>query len=204
MKRLFWCFLILSFVGSFLAADEYVIGKVSYYDYEYGNPETINFKYDDKEKIFYLQTADWLTTGWVELSSAQLVSLRSTLKKALDWTKIAEDNGSEIKKEIPDSTITSNVTWTSGDNWYKNNSWDKLSIHSHFIAAGEKGETLSTLLMIAGKVTSSSNKYEKYEFPTLVLLKPNIENFLEVISEENIQSVINKHNESKKAEDLFQ
>jgi len=204
MKRLFACFLLLLFVGSSLAADEYVIGKISYYDYEYWNTETINFKYDDSNKIFYLQTADWLTTGWVELSSAQVETLRATLQKALDWAKIAEENGSEIKKEIPNSTITTNVTWKSGDDWYKNKSWDKLSIHSHFIAAGEKGDTLSTLLMIASKVTSATNQFEKYEFPEIVLLKSNMEEFLQVISEENIKAAIDKHNDAKKAEDLFQ
>lgn len=203
MKRLFGCFLILLFAAGFMAADEYVIGTVSYYDYEYGNVKSFNIKYEDDDKQFYIQTADWYTTAWIELSSAQLTALRDSLTKAMDWAKIAEENGSEVKKEIPNSTISSNVTWKSGDSWYKNDSWNKLGIHMHFVAAGEKGDTVSTLLLIASKVQASSNKYEKYEFPTMVLLKPNIEGFLEVISEDNIKKVIDKHNESKKAEDLF-
>lgn len=200
MKKLVILIGLFIFAAGLLAADEYVIGQISYYEPDYGNPESINFKYEDTDKIFYLQTSDWYTTGWVEISNDQLISLRKTLQKCLDWAKIAEESGTEVKKELPDSTIISSVTWKSGDEWHKNATWDKINIHTHFIAIENEHPMV---LILANKIQSNDNKYLKYEFPTMIMPMDNIRDFIQVISEDNIQDVIAKHENSKKAEDLF-
>ncbi len=204
MSKFLRCLLLIFFLGSYLCADEYVIDKISYYDFDTRIIKEMNFKYDDKRNIYYLQTSDFLTTAWIEITPDQLVCLRNTVKKSVDWANIAKENSTTVEKELPDSTITTDVIWSSGGEVYKNASWNKLDIHIHFVSVFENPNTVTSILLYAGKVSASNNKYENYEFPGVVMIDEQITDFSEIISENNINNAKDKHKEEKKVQDLFQ
>ena len=75
-------------------------------------------KYDTEKNIYYFFSSGVFNKGWVKLTESQLQSFKNTLNKYLDWEKTAVEKGVEIKKEFPESELSTKVTWTFGDDWY--------------------------------------------------------------------------------------
>ena len=198
-------FLLLFFIFiSYLSAEELFVGSVSYLDIDSTTEESFNVKYDTEEDLYYLQTSDWITVGWVILTPEQFKTLQATVDKALDWCTIAKDNQSSIKKEIPNSNINCSVLWQYGDDPYINNPYDKLSITFQFFSIeNDVNQILSSLVLTAPKITASSNEFVDYKFPHMLIPEDFLQEFATIITDSNISSVVEKYNKAKAAEDLF-
>ncbi|MBO4717114.1 MAG: hypothetical protein J5599_04390, partial [Spirochaetales bacterium] len=125
-------------------------------------------------------------------------SIRETVDKALEWEKIAIENKAKVSKEIPDSSLKMQIAEKSGSSFYIGSY--KVPVTFSFVSTEDAG--LTTLMIIGGTTTASSNKYIDLEFQSQVIT--DISSFAEAISEKAISSAIAKHNDDLNvADDLF-
>ena len=204
IMRLALSLLVLIGLVSTLPAEELYVGKIHFLDVDTTLDDYFNIKYETEYNQMYIQKGNWSGTSWIILNNDQIETLRSTVSKALDWCKIAYDNNSEIKKELPNSNLESSVVWEFGDETHRNSDYNKLQLQFFFVSAKtEYDEIFPSVLIFSSKVKSSKNQYVTYNFPRAVLLEEDLKTFKEVISQDSINSVVEKHKESRKAEDLF-
>ena len=120
--------------------------------------------YSNDSDIFYFKRSD----DWIDLTHDDMSKLCRTLKKFLDWEKIAVEKEFEVNKEIPDSTITTNVSFKQSDKQYyaKN-----LTLKFNFISKNTKKHQLC---ISADKIEGGEYGYEivgyyfdKYEIQQL-------------------------------------
>lgn len=201
MKKVFASFLVLLAVVTGVYSDEYVISKIECIDADYFTNREVTLKYDDEENMFYLCRYEYNKAYWFDLTVSQLNSLRATVKKAQEWSKQAKENKSTIRKEIPNSQLSCPVTMKWGNDWYTGTR--STSFQFMFVSSFE-GETGITSILWSGSSPSSrQNSYIDLEFDSVILLNTEIDDFAEAISEKTVNTAINKHNQEKKAADLF-
>ncbi len=201
MKKLPVIMLFLALIGS-TYSDELLLFTADAYTYNdvFKNLSEAQFafKYDDKDNVFYLVTADFLSTGWIVLTKDNLEMLRKTLAKYADWERTAVENKVQIEKEIPDSTIRTKVVWKYGDDWYSANN---LLITFVFLS---QTDTRHQLVINTNKVKSRSNEFIDYKLDTLYFEKDNVLELIKRISIEEIDRAIQQYSKKKEAENLFQ
>ncbi len=200
MKR-FLSILLIAFAVSFCFADEYTLGEISVSGSIYGMGETVRFKYDDTENTYYLQVSSLMYIGWIYISETQLETLRTTVDKAIEWGKIAEEKKIEVSKEIPGSKLTSKVVWrfsTDRNNFYSANGLDvKWTFQSL-----ESGSWYLTFQ--SSEVSSRQNQFMTYSVDPISISRFKTADFKEIISEEGIKKAKAEHEKKKKeAEELF-
>lgn len=208
MKRLIHnialCLLSMFIFVTALPADELLIGSVPYLDIESETEDNFNIKYDTEANLYYIQTYDWLNTAWVILSPEQFESLRKTIDKTLDWCQIAFDNNTAIQKELPNSNIQSDVIWEFGDDIYFNSPYEKVSLSFDFFSTENRNnQIMSSLVIMAPRVTSTTNDYVEYKFPQMLIPEEYIQIFKYTITEDAINDAIEKNEKTKAAESLF-
>lgn len=192
---------------SYTYAEEIKIGSVEYLDAKYAdlsytNSDSFDFKYDTEKDMYYIKTTTWIDAGWIHITPEQLTNLRNSLAKAKDWCKIAIDNESEITKEIPNSQLSSKVIWSFGDDWHT--SYNKIQITFTFMSLkSDYGNIICCLGIQSSKIDASDNEFITYSLPQMLISEDSLDNFIYVISESNISSVLDKYNKSKEAESLF-
>ena len=203
MRKLIFSCLVLVGLAAALPADELWLGEVPFVDMTSNSNDTFVIKYETDKEEYYIKTSDWLGDSNVILNQGQFESFRGIISKALDWCKLADEKRVEIYKEIPNSVVEANVEWNWGVNQYKNASWDKLKFKFLFSSSEGDSNMVSLLFIAAPEVTSSYDGDVTYSFPLVLLSENEISTFNNVISQKNINKVMKKHEESKKAEDLF-
>ena len=192
---------IISIPG--LYADEYVISKVQCLMENFGriNTEEISFKYDDENDLYYLQRSTYTQIYVYIFKPSDLEQLRSNFLKANNWIKIAKDNKVSVSpKEMPNSAIPVKGAMKSGSNWYTT----RLNIPLKFFFACDVNESFYTLTIKGGSEKSSQNEFIDIEFDLLVFFNEQIDAFIDAISPENIERAKAKHQQEKKASELFQ
>ena len=162
---------------------EFTLGEVKCEEMsnEYAYKRICRLRYDGK---YYLQINSSYTTSWIDIDESQLETLRAAMVKYQEWRKIAKEKAVDVTKEIPNSSITSNVSWSSGSDFYK-------------------GES-SSLVLKSSKVSSESNRYIDYETGLIFFIDGDADDFQNMISSENIQKAIkNKAKETALTDSLF-
>jgi hypothetical protein len=201
MKRLLLLLVFFS-VGCLSFSDEYVIfaGDCSVYNdlLKTFTDSSYAIKFDDEQKLFYLFTADFLTKGWVILSSDDLATLRNCLDKFLEWEKTAVEKNVEIEKEIPNSMISTKVGWKYGDDWYQAGDLDV-----HFTFFSQSGSR-HQLVIESNKVVSSQNQFVSFKLGQLYLEKDQVIALSRGILEQSLNKAIAEHEKKKATEEMFQ
>ena len=199
MKRLLSTLILSLFINS-ISADEILIykGNASHYNEFLSGMTDAQFsiKYDTEKKIYYFFSSDIMNKGWVKLTESQLVKIRGTLKKYLDWEKTAVDNQVEINKEFPESALYSDVIWNFGEDWYSSS----LTMSFKFFS---QSKTRHQFILFSNKVSARSNEFIDYKIETFYFDKKNVNNFIDGISEEAIKNIISEAEKNKEIEDLF-
>lgn len=200
-KVLLVLFLFIIFISG-LYADEYVISTIQCLMEEYGtiSTEEINFKYDDEKNLYYLQWSKYAQSYWFYIYPSDLEQIRANLKKAKEWEKIAKDNKTNVTKEIPNSAISVKATMKSSNDWYTT----RRNIPLNFFFACDVRESFYTLIIRGGAEKSTQNEFIDIEFNTLVFDSKQISDFSAAISHETVEQAKIKHQQGKKAADLFQ
>lgn len=178
---------------------EFTLGEVQCEEVsnEYAYKRICRLRYDGK---YYLQINSSYTTSWIDIDESQLETLRAAMVKYQEWRKIAKEKAVDVTKEIPNSSITSNVSWSSGSDFYKGGYPIKLSFHILTIKNGES----SSLVLKSSKVSSESNRYIDYETGLIFFIDSDADDFQNMISSENIQKAIkNKAKETALTDSLF-
>ena len=204
MKKLIFSLLVLVGLAAALPADELWLGEVPFVNMSADSKDTFIIKYETEKDEYYIQTSDWLGVSKVIFNNEQFEAFRGAISKVQDWSKLAKEKRVEVEKEIPDSNIEANAEWTWGVNKYRNAGWDKLKFKFLFNSAiNNDNEIVSILFIVAPKITSSYDEDVTYSFPLALLSDNEINTFMNVISQENIDKVLKKHEESEKAAELF-
>lgn len=154
-------------------------------------------RYDDSENQYYLLIADWMKSAWICLGEQDLARLRSNFEKYFEWEKLALEKSVELNKKLPNSTITTKVIWKWGDNFYFSNNFD---VDFTFFS---QNANLHHLVITSNKVTSSSNQFISYIIDGLYFNSNQVKSFYKAIDATNLKNKIDKINENKNMEDLF-
>ena len=204
MKKLIFSLLVLVGLAAALPADELWLGEVPFVNMSADSKDTFIIKYETEKDEYYIQTSDWLGVSKVIFNNEQFEAFRGAIAKAQEWSKLANEKKVEIEKELPNSNVEANAEWNWGVNKYRNASWDKLKFMFLFnSAAGNNNKMVSILFIAAPKITSSYDEDVTYSFPLSLLSENEINTFMNVISQKNIDKVLKKHEESEKVAELF-
>ncbi len=184
-----------------LSAEEYVVYVGEAFNYNDILKQMIAnqfaIKYDDDKKIYYLYVNNALNKGWIHVSAENLIVLRNSLNKYLEWEKKAIANKVKIEKKIPNSDIETSVTWNYGDDWF---SADNLKIEFTFFSQTEK---LHQFVISTNVVNAESNEYIDFKVDSLYLNKDQVEALLKGISDVSIEKAKKENEQKKKNEELF-
>ena len=199
MKKILTVLFLLAIVTISIFADEYTVSTYTFYDKTYFDAEEMEIRYDDKTKKFYMRySPEWIIfpkTVWMEFTKDDLISMRNTAKKALEWKEIAIKNNVDITKELPDSVLYSYLYEKSNSDYYKGSS--RVPVLFYFISS----DNLTCLLINGDKTKTTTNRYIDIEFIDQIIM--DIEEFANAISEETIQDAINKHNNNNVLSDTL-
>ena len=199
MKRVLSTLILSLFINS-ISAEEILIykGKASHYNEFLSGMTDAQFsiKYDTEKKIYYFFSSDIMNKGWVKLTELQLVKIRGTLKKYLEWEKTAVDKQVEINKEFPESALYSDVIWNFGEDWYSSS----LTMSFKFFS---QSKTRHQFILFSNKVSARSNEFIDYKIETFYFDKKDVNNFIDGISDEAIKNIISEAEKNKEIEDLF-
>ena len=199
MKKLL---LALLFVVStfFVSGDEILIYQGEGYHYNDILQSMVDaqfaIKYNTEKDVYYFFSSDIFNKGWVQLTELQLESFKNTLNKYVDWENTAVEKGVEIKKEFPESAISTKVTWKFGDDWYG------ASINMNFKFFSQS-KTRHQFLIKSNNVSASSNEFIDYKIETFYLDKKQVNNLINGISKTSIEKIITEHKKNKEVENLF-
>lgn len=199
MKKLFIAFFILFFSIS-VFSNEITLGAVKCAEIkdEHFYERDCRLRYDGK---YYLQINSPYTTSWIDLSESQLESLRNTMKKFQEWKKIAKDNKTDVRKEIPNSEIKSSVSWSTGRDFYVGVYNITLTFS---IATIDKGADAS-LILTSSRVPSTENRYIDFETGYIIFLSEVSDEFQAMLAKENIEKALKESKEDeRKVDQLFQ
>ena len=154
-------------------------------------------RYETDNEHYYLVTSDYLNQGWIFLNHENIVTLRYILNKYLEWESMAIEKQVAIEKDIPDSRISTKVSWLYGDDYYNSN---HFNLYFVFFS---QNENWHQLVIKSNKAESSKNEYIDYKLDSLYLNKENVLDLLNSISDKSIEIVINDYNNLQNIEDDF-
>lgn len=201
-KNLFIFFLFITFTFS-LFADEYVISDIQCYKKAFGNieKEEISFKFfDDEDNSYSLQWSTYSRLYWFIFESDSLRQLRTNLLKAKEWINIAKENKTNITKEIPNSSISFLGAMRSDNNFYT----AKRLIPIRFFFACDVEKSYYTIFLEGRTEKTMQNEFVDIEFENIYFVNNQIDDFIDAISPEIIEKAKLRHQQEKKASDLFQ
>jgi hypothetical protein len=182
-------------------SEEYILftGEVNSYNEIIKSFDKVLYtvKYDDKDKVYYLFLSDYTKKIWIDISENNLMQIRKNIEKYFEWEKIAVEKQVKIEKILPDSAILTEVSWKEFDCWY--NSY-LLKISFTFFS---QNTSRHQLVVFTNKAQSIESKYNSYEIEGLYFDKEDVEYLYSQIEENNIASLIQKHNDQKDTESLF-
>jgi len=148
--------------------------------------QTYQFRYDDKNKIFYFVTNDFITTGWINLTKDNLAQLRRNFEKYFEWEKTAVQNNVTLNRELPESGFTQQVTWKFGGDWFYSKN---LTLKFKFFSQNEKRHQL---VLQTNKAPSTSNQFITYQIEGYYFDKVQAQAFYNAITAENISKELEK------------
>lgn len=184
----------------YLYSNEYLLftGKTNKYNELLKDFTNVDYaiKYDDQKDIFYFKIPDWLDTAWIHLSWKDMQQLRKNFEKYFEWESVAIKNEEEIKKDLPDSTITTNITWNSGDNWY----YDKNFVLNFVFFSQSK--TCHQLVLHTSKATGS-NRFATYKIDGFYFDKSQVQKLYDGIEENKLKEQVQNFKKEKEKENLF-
>lgn len=201
MKKIFAFLMVFMLSLSATFADEYVVSKIECLSVDGFLDQEISFKYDDSENVYYLYRYTYSRSYWFTLTPEEVEKLRANLNKAKDWIKIAKENNSTIKKELPDSKISVEGSMSSGNDWYETR--NDIDLDFIFVATLAEEPKITSLLIRGEAEPSRQNQYIDVEFESVVFINEQIDAFIEGISEEAIEAAKEKHKKEKAEADLF-
>lgn len=200
MKKKLIGIILLLFSIFYINADENLMFSGKCYEYNSFLKGFVDkeyaIKYDDESDIFYLRTSDLLNNAWIHLSWNDVSKLRKNMEKYFEWEKIATEQKAEIEKQLPDSTITTKVTWKYGDNWYSANSFNLSFVFF------SQDITRHQFVLSTSKATGS-NQFVSYKIDGYYFDKEQVQELFDAINEENIKKQISDFKKNKEKEALF-
>lgn len=200
MKKII-CFIISVFITIIGFADEYLISTIECVEPDNFYDSELTLKYDDENDVYYIFRSTFSRSYWFTFTPEKLDQLRNILKKAEEWSKLANNHKSSISKELPDSLMKVEGTMKSGNDWYTTR-WD-ISLNFFFISLFSDDTGAVTLLMKGGSQESKQNQFIDIEFESVVFLNSEIDDFLNAISKETVEKAKINREKQKKAAELF-
>ena len=191
--------LVIALIGFKIYADEITLGKVDCIKLENGSvyDRECRLRYDGN---YYLQINSSYTVSWIEIDQQQLESLRNMTLKFNEWKQIAKENKVDVTKEIPNSKISSSVSWQDGKKFCSSSYKITLTFYFTTINNGES----ASLLLMSTEVRDESNKYFTFETGDILFIESSVDKFIEMISQPNIDKKIEENkNEKSKTDNLF-
>ena len=191
--------LVIALIGCKIYADEITLGKVDCIELKNGSvyDRECKLRYDGN---YYLQINSPYTVSWIEIDQQQLESLRNMMLKFNEWKQIAKENKVDVNKEIPNSKISSNVSWQDGKKFCSSSYKITLSFYFTTINNGES----ASLLLMSTEVHDESNKYFTFETGSILFIDSATDEFIEMISQPNIDKKIEENkNKKSKTDNLF-
>jgi len=135
--------------------------------------------------------------SFVYISESDIVSLRKTIDKYLEWEALAVEKQVTLEKAIPDSTISGPVVFRFGDDWY---SASALELYFSFLS---QNENRHQLVINSNKVESRTNSFIDYKIETLYLDKEQVLLFKDGISEEAFTKKLDDFEDQKDVDSMF-
>lgn len=200
MKKII-CFIISVFITIIGFADEYLISTIECVEPDNFYDSELTLKYDDENDVYYIFRSTFSRSYWFTFTPEKLEQLRNNLKKAKEWSKLANSNKSSINKELPNSLITVEGTMKSGNDWYTTR-WD-IPLNFFFISSFSDGVGAVTLLMRGGAQESKQNQFIDVEFESVVFINSEIDDFFKAISKETVEKEKENRKKQKKDAELF-
>lgn len=200
MRKKICCF-ICFFIVTICFADEYVISKIECVETQNLYDRELTLKYDDEDNVFYLFRSTYSRSYWFTLNPSKLEQLRQNLIKTQEWGKLAKDNKSSIKKEIPNSVIKVSGTMKSGNDWYT--TYKDIPLKFFFVSSFSDDFEIVSLMLVGDEQESKQNQFIDIEFESVLFLNSEIDDFANAISKETVDNAIKKHTEEKQAADIF-
>lgn len=201
MKKLVIFLSVLILGLSAVFADEYPVSTIKAFDVKDYYEQELTLKYDDSENVYYLFRSTYRGSYWFTLTPTKLEKLRATVKKAQEWSAIAIEKKTSVKKELPDSELKVPGTLHSGSDWYTTR-WD-LTLKYHFVAEVNDTTSIVSILLVGDEEASRQNQYMDIEFPSYVFINSQIDDLANAISEETIKKAKENHKAEKEAADMF-
>ena len=158
--------------------------------------EEYAIKYDDKDDIFYLRTSDWINNAWIHLTWNDLAKLRMNLEKYFEWEKLAVEKSVKLEKALPNSEISTKVTWKFGDDWYS--AW-YFTLNFTFYS---QNTSRHQLVLTSSKATGS-NQFVTYKIDGYYFDKKHVQQLYDAINEEALKKQVAEIKKNKEAETLF-
>jgi len=131
------------------------------------------------------------------MSESDIVSLRKTIDKYLEWEALAVEKQVTLDKAIPDSTISGPVVFRFGDDWYSANGLEPYFL---FVSMNENSHEL---VIGSNKVESRTSSFIDYKIETLYLDKDQVLPFKDGISEEAFTKKLDDFEDQKDADSMF-
>lgn len=191
--------LAIALIGCKIYADEITLGKVDCIKIENGNAydRECRLRYDGN---YYLQINSSYTISWIEIDQQQLESLRNMMLKFNEWKQIAKENKTDVNKEIPNSRISSKVLWQEGKKFCTSS----YNIHLIFYCATVDNGESASLILRSTEVHDKSNEYFTFETGSILFIDSATDEFIEMISQQNIDKKIEENkNKKNKSDNLF-
>ena len=204
MKRFLLVLFLMVFAHN-LYADEFLIGKMQCYkvlNYNPDNlyPEEIAISYNDITYTYILQRSMYATSYRFTFFPFEIEKLRNNLSKIKEWEIIAKENKTSVSKELPNSIITVDGRMKM----YATNITRSFSLFSS-VSIKLNDEEVTTVFVITGEGGKPKKLGEEiFIFDPLVFFAEDINKLSNLISPETLEQAKVKHQQEKKAAELFQ
>ena len=184
--------------------------------------------YETDNNQYYLVITDYRYEGWIHLNYENIVTLRYILNKYLEWESMAIEKQVAIEKDIPDSQISTEVSWfwwlgffnapdhsldysqdrsLGNDGNYNFNDVEYSANHFNLdFVFFSPNENRHQLVITSNKVRINPNDDWSFSYSLIYLHlnKKNVSDLLDGISDESIENAIDKYNNRDKIYDEFQ
>ena len=202
MKRITIIFFVILLLCAYnVFADEHLLysGKCYIFNDVLKTSDDADYaiKYDDEDDVFFLRIDDWINKAWIHLTRNDIAKLRKNIEKYFEWEKLAVEKAVKLEKDLPDSTINTEVTWKFGDDWQS-----AMGLNVYFVFFSQN-TTRHQLVLYSSKVTSYKNQFITYKMDDLYFDKNQVQQLYNAIKEETLSKQLEEIKKNNEIKNIF-
>lgn len=202
MKRITIIFFVILLLCAYnVFADEHLLYSGKCYKFndvlKTSDDADYAIKYDDEDDVFFLRIDDWINKAWIHLTRNDIAKLRKNIEKYFEWEKLAVEKAVKLEKDLPDSTINTEVTWKFGDDWQS-----AMGLNVYFVFFSQN-TTRHQLVLYSSKATSYKNQFITYKMDDLYFDKNQVQQLYNAIKEETLSKQLEEIKKNNEIKNIF-